>query len=67
MVPRGAAVTDDDLAFVQWSGRRYRWLNRFAYRRSVWKPLRVAACEGVALAIRLERKVWLLMRRPGRD
>lgn len=51
-------MNDDDLAFMQWAGKRRRWLLRFAYQRSTWKPLRVAAAEAAALVIRLELKWW---------
>jgi hypothetical protein len=51
-------MTDDDLAFMRWAGRRSKWLLRFATRRATWKPLRILAAESAGLVIRLERKWW---------
>jgi hypothetical protein len=56
-------MTDDELAFVQWVGKRHKWLSKFAYQRATWLPLRIAACEALALVIRLDLKRWRRQRR----
>jgi len=51
---------DDDLAFVEWAGKRHRWLWSLGFGRKRLKSavLRSVAIRAAVAALRLDRLVW---------